>query len=352
MAEQIEVDGQTYETLTDLAKAYFAQYQHLPKRQVARMMHEDYPELFPNIENARNIIRTITGANGNHHRHLHEDYREAYNIPDTPKAETEARNRFNVPEPTKWDKRIPYYVPESVSKMLLLYDLHIPYHDKESIEIALEYGYNKGVDAILFGGDALDMYQVSRFTKLPDAPSIQDEIDMFHELVVDIKKNFMGIKIYFMIGNHEARWNNYLFSNAPMIGSMRCTQLEEALECENYGITFINEKRNVVFSGANLIHGHEYEGWSNPVSPARGFFLKAGGCVIGGHYHTTTEHEGRTIDDRLIGAWSVGCLCDLNPTYRPKVFNKWNNGFGYITRSTDNKWFYFKNKKIEKGQIL
>ena len=93
---------------------------------------------------------------------------------------------------------------------------------------------------------------------------------------------------------------------------------------------------------------HEWgRGISNPVNPARGAFLRAKACVVIGHLHQTSQHTEPNLFGVNLACWSVGCLCDLHPKYRP--INKWNHGFGVL--HTQDKWA-IENHKIENGKIV
>jgi len=86
-------------------------------------------------------------------------------------------------------------------------------------------------------------------------------------------------------------------------------------------------------SKLNVIHGHEFNNGgmvSNPVNPARGYFLRGSGVhVIGSHYHQSSQHSQKNLEQNVTSTWSTGCLCDLHPDYRPA--NSWNHGFAIVT---------------------
>ena len=58
------------------------------------------------------------------------------------------RQSFGVPEGKKaFDNWNPISLKEQ--RTLIMSDLHVNYHDREAVELALEYGYQFNVDAIL-----------------------------------------------------------------------------------------------------------------------------------------------------------------------------------------------------------
>jgi hypothetical protein len=98
-----------------------------------------------------------------------------------------------------------------------------------------------------------------------------------------------------------------------------------------------------------VIHGHEFGyGVSNPVNPARTFFLKAKCHVIGGHYHQTSHHSEKNLEQNLVSAWSSGCLCEEHPDYRP--INNWSLGFVFVELDNHGA-FRVENKRIVGGRV-
>ncbi len=106
----------------------------------------------------------------------------------------------------------------------------------------------------------------------------------------------------------------------------------------------VKDKRPIRLGDLNVLHGHEYKyAISNPVNPARGMFLKAKAYVICGHFHQTSSHSARTVEQQNLGAWSTGCLCDIHPDYSP--MNDWNHGFAFVEVFANGK-FKVENKFI------
>ena len=56
--------------------------------------------------------------------------------------------------------------------MLIISDLHLPYHDEQAIRVALEKGKAEDVNIVILLGDILDMYQMSQWVKDPKNPNM------------------------------------------------------------------------------------------------------------------------------------------------------------------------------------
>ena len=150
---------------------------------------------------------------------------------------------------------------------------------------------------------------LSVYAKDPRERSIADEIEDAKDFLDTLKEEF-GVPIYWKFGNHEERFDHYIYRNADQLGFVKKFTLEAVMDLEKYNCTVIKDKRIIKIGHLNVIHGHEFGmGFLAPVNPARTFFLRAKAPTIGGDKHTTSEHSGRTINRKLITCWSIGCLC-------------------------------------------
>ena len=98
-----------------------------------------------------------------------------------------------------------------------------------------------------------------------------------------------------------------------------------------------------------LIHGHEYKfSISNPVNPARGLFLRAKTLAATSHFHQTSQHSERDLTGKVVSTWSIGCACNLRPSYSP--INNWNHGFAICDLQADGS-FVLANLRVIDGRV-
>jgi hypothetical protein len=136
---------------------------------------------------------------------------------------------------------------------------------------------------------------------------------------------------------------------APELLNLPMADFSNLIEADRFGLEIVGDRRLIKIGKLNVIHGHEFgRTFASPVNPSRGLYLKGKECAICGHYHRTSEHAEKSMNDTVIGCWSTGCLCDLRPDYLP--INKWNHGFAVIER-LDKVNFHVDNKKIIKGRV-
>jgi hypothetical protein len=185
--------------------------------------------------------------------------------------------------------------------------------------------------------------------KDPRKRNIQGELDTCNK-IIDLIQGSLGCKIIYKLGNHEERWERYLKIKAPELLDMNCLQYDRLFDSEARGIDIIR-KGTIIKAGAlNLVHGHEFgRSVFSPVNAARGVFLRGHECCMLGHYHQSSNHTEKSMNGRIISCWSVGCLCDLRPEYKP-INTKWQHGFAIVER-IDDKEFMVDNRKIIKGKI-
>ena len=212
-------------------------------------------------------------------------------------------------------------------EILVLNDIHIPFHDKRALNIALQYA--KECDTILLNGDIIDFHGLSRFIKNPEKSFINHEILIAKEFLELLRSNFKG-EILYKIGNHEDRLTLYIFNKAPALYGVENVTLKSLLELDRLNIKLIDSTQIMKISSLVVLHGHEIFAGAGMVNIARSYFLKANENIILGHRHQTQDYFGKSIENKIKGSFAVGCLCDLNPRYMP--VNNWNHGFARISK--------------------
>jgi predicted phosphodiesterase len=321
-------------TKTSLAEQVIQKMPKAASHAIARVLLELYPDRFPNAENAYHIVRHARGANGKAMRKYAKVPRPLVNPADCGKT---------MPKSIDKERR-PFVVPEK--RILLLPDGHVPYHSEDAFRLAL--GYRK-FDAILIIGDMLDFHQIGSF--LPDENSITfaEEIKMGKEMLAFLAE--YNVPIYYKIGNHEERLERFFFQKAPEVADLDLWRLPRLLDFESYNVTEITDKRVVKLGGLSVLHGHELaKGFTVPVNPARGAYLRSKCSTLIGHHHKTSEHTETTLDGSIVTCWSTGCLSTLSPAYNP--YGGYNHGFAFVEIDSDGMTYQVQNKRIYKGVIL
>jgi predicted phosphodiesterase len=325
----------------DIYNQHREEIEAMPKRTAGRWLHLNYPRDFINAEAGRDFIRGLTGSRGPKSK----TYLGVKTI-QTKSTIAEGLAKLRAYEETKAQ---PIHLTDV--EILVLSDIHLQFHDLVALTAAIEYGEAREPDVVLLNGDILDCYDISRFMKEHNRPTITDEIAMGVQFLEFLRETFPKARIIYKLGNHEERMRHYILKNAPEFGNLKALEFESLLQFERLGIERVN--REIIKAGKlNILHGHEMgESVFSPVNPARGYFLKAKANTLVGHYHQSSHHSEGDLNGNKVGVWSTGCLCSLTPEYRPFAYTKWKHGFAYVTVESDGT-FQVENKEIIDGRIF
>lgn len=322
--------------MKELIQSYLEKYPDYPNKTLAKKILQENPTL-SSIENIRNNIRYYKGVCGKG------------NLYHTVQKSTIAEGLHKLKIISQNEEQENIILGQG--RYLILSDIHIPYHDEESLTTALEWGLNNNIDTIILNGDIMDCYPVSSFIKDIGKASLKEEIEMTTAFIGYVRELFPDVDIYYKLGNHEERINTYLLRNAKEFKDVDNLKFENLLRFKEFGVTLVGREL-IKLGGLNVLHGHEMgESVFSPVNPARGMFLKAKSSVIFGHNHQVSQHSENNINGDATGVWSMGCLCTLSPEYRPYAYTKWSHGFACVDVKEDNS-YYVQNFKIINGQIL
>lgn len=325
----------------ETVREYLRKYPEMPSLTLAKLIYRENPSVFTCLDDARGRVRYLRGQSGKHHRKYLSSVE--FVLPPSP------RNPFeDLPEGlTDFHEWKPYHIQGS--RILLLADVHIPFHDKPALTAALRCGQEKDVDTIFLNGDFLDFFSVSFFEKDPRKRDFRLELDAAQRAMTCIRSAFPKARIYLKLGNHEERYERYMRVKAPELLGIKKFELSNLIDAPHFKIDIIGEKRICKIGKLFVLHGHEVgKAIFSPVNPARGLYMRGKENVLGAHHHQTSQHTEKTMGENIISAWSVGCLCDLHPEYLP--INNWNHGFAVVSQDAEGN-FEVDNKKIIKGVI-
>lgn len=324
--------------IAKIIKDYLIKFPKAATNSLSKKIYEENKELFKNQESVRNSLRYLRGNAGKAKLSALKDKSFL--------SEPKERN-YSLPEswaeyPQKFE------LPRTIKKVLILSDIHIPYHDVDAVKIAVEKGVEDGCDAVYLNGDILDFFQLSFHEKdARNRPSIKQEIAMAKEFFEYLRHKFPSATIYFKPGNHEHRLERYLVIKAPELLDCEEFKLNVLLELEKYKIIYINKRTKVYFGHLLVEHGDRMKG-TGGVNPARTLFTKYKRHVLVGHFHRKSEHSEKVYDGKLISTFSTGCLCELEPEYYE--VNNHVHGMAIVTMNGDN--FKVDNYLIEDGELF
>lgn len=319
------------------AEELCSKFPDTPNLTLAKRLAKDHPEAFT-VENARSMIRLIRGQHGSAKRSLATQLKppgKAGQLPPLPPSLAQPWKTFDV---------------KGKMRCGVISDIHSPYHSDMALETALEWLGKHRIDTLIINGDFADFYGVSRWDRNPERVGMKRELEIVDAMLSHIRKRFAKVRIIYKAGNHEERWNKFVWAKAPEIWDLNPLQLPEILQLKKHGVEWVEDQRPIMLGKLPILHGHELpKGISSPVNAARGAWMRTKHTVLVGHSHQTSGHcEPNMWHDECF-VWSTGCLCDLNAEYAR--INRWNHGFAYVETS-QNGDFDVTNLRIADGGIV
>lgn len=325
---------------SDIVIEYIKKFPNATTSGLSRKIFNENKLDFTSYENVRSLVRNYRG----------ERKKTTHKTVISRRTDEQKRMAManKLPE-SDYTKIEPFTLPKGQNNILILSDIHFPYQDNKALQLALEYGLEHNVNTIYLNGDILDFYQCSRFTKDRRLRDFAGEIEMGREFLRILKETF-DCPIYYKIGNHEKRYEDYLMLRAPELLGVDDFKLAHLLRFGELGVHLIEDKQIAYAGKLPILHGHEwFGGFAPPVNPARGLYMKAKESAIVGHHHRTSEHTEKSLSGEVTTTWSMGCLCGLEPSYAP--YNNYNHGFAHVKVSESGN-YQLKNIRIIDYKIV
>lgn len=328
----------------EIARKYRDKYPDMPTMKLARIMYKENKLSFKDVERARSSLRYIEGKLGK--------AKDKFTKPVTNskyfRAEERPKNPYNLPESDAKD--IPPFLVTGHKRAAIIADVHLPYQDNDAITVWLDYVKKEKPDLIILDGDIADFFQLSKFVRDPSQRKFSDELKHLEKFIEIVKRTF-ECRIIYKFGNHELRYEHFLFQKAEELVGVEEFELKNIIQKRAKDVEIVSDKTIIMLNELPVLHGHEFaRGFFNPVNVARGLHLRAKVSAIQAHSHKTSEHTETDLHGVIKTTWSVGCLCHLKAPYDP--YNSWNHGGAIIDLDDNGIDYDVRNKRIYKGRVL
>lgn len=327
----------------EIVKNYLRKFPNTPSLTIAKKVYAENNADFKDVEDVRTIIRYQRGLKGK--ANVDKLKSKEFVVP-----KYTFQNKYKFPKSDGIKPKV-MHLPQRDNNILMLSDLHIPYHDIKALTVAFDYGKKENINTVFINGDLLDFYQISRFVNVERKRSVKEELEIAKEFLKVLRDTFPEASLYFLLGNHDIRLQHYLANKAPELLDVEEFQLEFLLEADKFGMKVIEDTTLVKIGKLAVTHGHLLiRGIFAPVSAARGAFLRAKASVLIGHTHKISTHSETDINSKVVTCYSTGCLCELTPAYNP-FGNNFSHGFAHV-KVENNGHYKVRNLQIIDGELI
>lgn len=111
----------------------------------------------------------------------------------------------------KYDRQIPKVQTDDNVDVIVISDLHVPFHIQEVIDFIIAEYSDRESAYLVINGDLMDATSISSFPH-GEKHSVFDEVIKANELVKQLAQYFLHV--FILDGNHERRLSRYIWSNA------------------------------------------------------------------------------------------------------------------------------------------
>jgi len=189
----------------------------------------------------------------------------------------------------------------------------------------IEIAKDRKPKIIIKNGDVADFPQISRHAPIgwESRPKLSVEVDNLKAMLSEVEKSSPGSRRIWPLGNHDARFETRLATQAPEYANIHGVHLKD---------NFPNwEPCWAVFVNSDTVIKHRMKGG---IHATRNNTLNAGRTMVTGHLHSL---KVTPLSDYNGTRWGVDCGTMADP-YGPQFYNytemnplDWRSGFVLLT---------------------
>ncbi len=225
---------------------------------------------------------------------------------------------------------------QSIKSAILLFDIHFPYHNIESLNAVEKFMKDYKWDYLIYGGDQMHFDSISHWKKDKqrqiEGKRLIKEYKGFQRDILNKHCQIVGDKCkkVYILGNHEDWVKDAIDYDPSKEGYY---EVENNLKLDKFEIVPFGKIYQL--GKLRIMHGFytaKYHAHKTVADFTR--------SVMYGHCHTFqtfTKVTPQDVKDFHTG-YSVGCLCDMNPDYLDGRPNAWVNGFAIVYLMPDNSY--------------
>lgn len=222
-------------------------------------------------------------------------------------------------------------------KVLVIPDLHVPYHEERALELVFAVAKREKPDTVILLGDVLDFYGLSTFIKLASRDQfVIDEIEAARKVLTRFERAFPDCVRIYLEGNHEYRLTCFIADKCPQLFGL--LTLQDLLQLRTRGWELVPYGEYIKIGKLHFSHEG---GVRRGQDFARKIVASTNASFCIGHHHRIQSVEWRSMNDRHV-CFSPGHLCDEKAVaeyIRAPVIN-WHMGFSLIQFLDNGQFFH------------
>lgn len=215
--------------------------------------------------------------------------------------------------------------------VLVLPDIHVPYHDQGVIDAVLRYAKDQTWEQCVILGDFMDFDVLSSFNRGLMRPNegkrLRDDYvagnKLLDQIQAAVRHKNPACKIVLLEGNHEYRTERFVDEFAMFEGLL---DVEAHLRLAERGIEYVR-----CYSEGKLYtigHAYFHHGQAVNKNHAKTMVERFGVNIFFGHTHDVMTYPvSRWGPDNTIVGQSLGCLCKYDQAYMKGRPSNWQHAF-------------------------
>lgn len=238
-------------------------------------------------------------------------------------------------------------------KVMIMSDIHAPFHDKKAVSIAKKYMQQYKPDYVIINGDVVDFYSISRWDTSPSRKlNVSSELESAN-YVLDYLLDGIPKKtnLYLNLGNHDVRMRKYIWRN-PELDGLEELDIKNLLHTDERNIQvsipevdyWRKDSGHLVLGDTMITHGdNTLNGCKGGINAGYNTMKSMGMSTIIAHTHRLSKRSHKTPYHNWVGI-EDGCLCQGTGTA------DWQQGF-VTYEIKDGKGINYQLHPIENGKM-
>lgn len=222
-----------------------------------------------------------------------------------------------------------------ITRTLVFGDVHLPFHDKDNLDLVLNVAEDLSVDRIICNGDFIDFYAINSHN--PKHPvvktTLQDEMIAGREFFEDLRKRFPKTEIIFNKGNHENRLDRFIIKNAKQFFDI--LTIENFIDFNRLEIEVFPYNNRYQIEDTACFVQHSPPSYSSPMACLKKKFDETHiySCTHRVGHGCVTGSSGKVYDCFFLGWFGS---TNLTPEHSevfsfPKGHENWQTSFAIVT---------------------